>query len=64
MPKSNHDGAVDIRHEPLANARMAYINKEPGRIICLIWGVNNVSRYVTTDHISAEFRKPRSKSRN
>jgi hypothetical protein len=39
---------VDIKHEPLANVRMAYINKDPGRIICLIWGSSNILRYVTT----------------
>jgi len=35
---------VEIRHEALANVRMAYINKDPGRIICLIWGSQSVLR--------------------
>jgi hypothetical protein len=43
---STSSGKVDIRHEALANVRMAYINKDPGRIICLIWGHQNILRYV------------------
>lgn len=43
---STSDGGVDIRNEALANVRMAYVNKEPGKIICLIWGSSSVLRYV------------------
>jgi hypothetical protein len=45
---STSSGKVDIRHEALANVRMAYINKDPGRIICLIWGHESILRYVIT----------------
>jgi hypothetical protein len=41
---STSNGKVDIRPEALANVRMAYVNKEPGRIICLIWGDQNILR--------------------
>lgn len=41
---STSSGTAVITHEPLSNARMAYINKGPGRIIALIWGIANVLR--------------------
>ena len=44
---TNSDGQMEIKHEALANVRMAYINKSPGRIISLIWGSENILRYVT-----------------
>lgn len=47
---------MDIRCEALANVRMAYINKDPGRIICLIWGSESVLRYVTAS--TAEEKSP------
>jgi hypothetical protein len=36
-----------ITHEGLANERMAYVNKQPGRVISLIWGVVNI---LTPEH--------------
>jgi hypothetical protein len=41
---STSNGKVDIRHEALANVRMSYVNKDPGRIICLIWGDQSILR--------------------
>jgi hypothetical protein len=40
------DGTVSISHEPLSNRGMAFINTDPGRIICLIWGKANMLTYV------------------
>ena len=42
------DGEAEIKHEPLANERMAYINKSLGRSVSLIWGSESILRYVTT----------------
>jgi hypothetical protein len=55
---STSSGKVDIRLEALANARMSYINKDPGRITCLIWGDQSVLRLVTP--LTAEEKPPTS----
>jgi hypothetical protein len=39
---STEGGRVDIRNEPLSNARMGFVNQDPGRIIALIWGQESV----------------------
>ena len=39
---STESERVEIRNEALSNTRMSFFNKEPGRIICLIWGQENV----------------------
>jgi hypothetical protein len=39
---STEGGRVDIRNEALSNARMAFVNQDPGRIIVLIWGQASV----------------------
>jgi hypothetical protein len=41
---STSSGTVAITHDPLSNARMAFLNKGPGRIISLIWGTANALR--------------------
>ena len=41
---STEGGQVDIRNEALSNARMGFVNKEPGRIIALLWGQESVLR--------------------
>ena len=33
---------MDIRNEALSNARMGFVNQDPGRIIALIWGQQSV----------------------
>ena len=39
---STESGRVDIRNEAQSNARMGFVNKDPGRIIALIWGQESV----------------------
>ena len=41
---STEGGTVDIRNEALSNARMGFVNKDPGCIIVLIWGQESVLR--------------------
>jgi hypothetical protein len=41
---STEGGRVDIRNEALSNARMGFVNKDPGCIIVLIWGQESVLR--------------------
>lgn len=43
---STENESVTIKNEALSNKRMAYVNKTPGRIVCLIWGQESVLRYV------------------
>ena len=38
---------VTVKNEALSNERMSFVNKNPGRIVCLIWGEKSVLRYVT-----------------
>jgi hypothetical protein len=39
---STSDGKVNIKQEALSNARMSFINKDPGRIIALVWGYTSI----------------------
>jgi hypothetical protein len=41
---STESGQVDIKNEALSNARMNFVNKDPGRIIALVWGQESVLR--------------------
>jgi hypothetical protein len=43
---STENEVVTIKNEALSNERMSYVNKTPGRIVCLIWGQESVLRYV------------------
>lgn len=43
---STENEVVAIKNEALSNERMSFVNKSPGRIVCLIWGQESVLRYV------------------
>jgi len=51
---STNSGTAVITHEPLSNARMAFLNKDPGRIMCLVWGNNSVLSKDRVDRLERE----------
>jgi len=59
---STDDKTVTIKNEALSNERMSFVNKKPGRIVCLIWGAISLLRYVTQRLSSSACRQSKSPS--